>query len=700
MERWFKAENNLREGERASRQVTSLKKEQKLLSDQKMFESVREEESLMDIDFSESGNAIDAKVAELERSFSEKMGGDEQTIREFRENEFRKGMIEYLRHKRAEECEGALAAAKLSYVSAIEREHKTILSQGRKEVSQHQDATDTERMIIGKLVSENPEIFVGAHLRELREYRDELSHGRLVETPYVKDQKRRVTGAIHAGTPIFIHGHLGSGKTELALAASRSYLANRSEETVQKTIDDDYAEWLRLHPRANTEEQEEMRKNIAEEARGPLIISGSKQTHQSEFFGHRTLSIREFFTEDKIGRLNECLERYGEWEQGNTKKSDEAKLLYKDGLLRAYFDEGTGTFSDFFMGPIYRAMKQGRPVIIDEADAIPHEVMITLNHFLTRKPGETVSVQQDSGEKIKIKRGFNVILTGNFPSEKDMDMYLGRQPMDAAFLSRLEKLEHKYLPQSEETNLESASAEERLKSEIFQVLLAKMMDRYGNMELPEGSAEKLWKLAVYAGRVQDIFSGKMADQETGESGIARDAIGREVLSLRHLDRIIDRWQNGDPRDGGNMRFELDHALFEGFIKQAGSDTERMALYKIGQEIGLFRTDQGWALASDIESGAGVARFEIESPHNKSGEKKWYGPRDTVELAFGLAPERTKWPEVKTEEVNTAETEAGMEQLAEYRAFLESFDQEIETYREGIEDECGAGCLVEAAPATI
>jgi len=689
MEQWITAENNLREAERAKRKAESLKQEKAAYADTELLAGIGEEESIGAVDFSESGNAIDTEIAELERAFSAKMGGDERAMSGFREQEFRQGMTDYLRHKRTAEKEELFAAAKISYVSAIEREKKIVLAKGREDVSRHQDNVEAEAEAMKELVATNPEVFVGAHLRALREYRDELGSGRLVETPYVKEQKRKVTGAIHAGTPIFIHGHLGSGKTELALAASRDYLANRPEEAVEKTIEEDYAEWLRLHPRANAEEQEEMRENIRDEARGPLIISGSKQTHQSEFFGHRTLSIREFFTEERVKRASEAVARYEEWEQEHSEKSDEAKALYKDGLFKAYLDEGGGTFSDFFLGPIYRAMKQGRPVVIDEADAIPHEVMITLNHFLTRKPGETVSVQQDSGEKIRIKRGYTAILTGNFPTEKDVDMYLGRQPMDAAFLSRLEKLEHRYLPQSREANLLAADGTERAKSETFHVLLAKAMDRYGNMNLPEGSAEKLWKLAVFAGRVQDIFSGKMADRETGEMGIARDAIGREVLSLRHLDRIIEAWKNGDPRDGGNMRYELDHVVFEKFVKQAGSDTERMALYKIGQDIGLFPVAESWPLAGDIESGAGVARFEIESPKKKSGKSEWHGPRDTVELAFGVAPERTEWPK---EEIADQEHIPDAERIGAYQAFLEILERDMDSYRADIEAECGTGFL--------
>ncbi len=692
LEQWHKAEESLAETERLEREKKSLEREEELFADPEHIESVRAEESIGDVfsmddaekifDEEQVPAAVDEEIDALKEGIVENLGeepraaqglagkrfpvdergsyGDAWRMASFREDAFRAGMREYLTLEQKITKAKNAVAAELILISRLEKEQGIILSSRRERVGSVREKITKKEEEMRALSENNPEVFVGSHLKQLREYQRDLDTGRLVETPYVEEQKSKVLGAIRTGTPMFIHGHLGSGKSELAIAAAREYLSGRKDKDVLASVEDAYNDWLKFHPQANAREQEEARAMLAEEARGAIIVSGSKQTHQSEFYGHRTLNIKEFFTQERLAKLKRAEEEYERWEGENQDASQERKSLRRNGLLKAHMDEGGGTFSDFFLGPIYRAMKEGRPVIIDEVDAIPPDTLISLNHILTRQAGETIAVQQDSGEKIKIKRGFSVLMTGNFPSDADTDIYLARQQMDAAFLSRLEKLRHDYLPQSAETNFADASSKERAGSELFHTLLARTMDRYGNMSVPEDAIGKLWKLAVFAKKSQDIFSGKWADKETGEAGLTRETVGKEVLSLRQLVRIIEAWQ------ADNMRYELDHYLFEKFADQAGQETERAALYKIAQEVGMFDEHKGWPLAQDIEAGAGVVTFNAVSPKNEAGAPEWLSPRDTVICAFGEAPERTEWPEAG--EGKAENKEARFEALAELEDF--------------------------------
>ena len=239
--------------------------------------------------------------------------------------------------------------------------------------------------------------------------------------------------------------------------------------------------------------------------------------------------------------------------------------------------------------------------------------------------------------------------------------------MNAAFLSRLRKMEYDYLPQSAEPNFDAASSEEKAKSELFHMLLARAMDRYGNISVPKGSIEKLWKLAVFARKSQDIFSGKWADKETGEVGLTREMIGDEVLSPRHLTRIIEEWKRK------NMSYELDHYIFDRFISEARGN-ERAALYKIAQDIGLFDEKNGWELSANIESGAGVEKLITKSPKNKAGKPEWHGPRDTIGYAFGETPERKVWPEEEKMAANGLE---GIDTLLEFSNIFRDELRELE-----------------------
>jgi hypothetical protein len=307
-------------------------------------------------------------------------------------------------------------------------------------------------------------------------------------------------------------------------------------------------------------------------------------------------------------------------------------------ILQTYLTQlKSGTISDYFLGPIYRAMEEGRPIIIDEVNAIPHEILISLNHILTRRPGDVVSVQQDSGRQVAVKNGFGVLMTGNL--NQGQERYVGRQEMDPAFLSRLYKVDYDYPPQKIEGSLEDEAGPE---NQLFHLLLAKVMDTNGNIEVPEGSIPKLWNLAKAARASQDIFSGR----DLGNSYYFRQAGGmptpyylkESVLSLRSLNSIVSQWQ----KDG--YRYELDHYVWEEFINQSTSQEDRAFLYQMFKDrFGFFSSQDKWPTPNYGQAGM-VRSFSVDSPKNKTEAQEFFGPRETVEFAFGKnAPEREEWP---------------------------------------------------------
>jgi MoxR-like ATPase len=123
---------------------------------------------------------------------------------------------------------------------------------------------------------------------------------------------------------------------------------------------------------------------------------------------------------DKINKdeldsfVKQVEQKFEEWIKENPKAKEDEKNRAHDRILQTYLAQFKGgTISDFFMGPIYCAMAEGRPVIIDEVNAIPHEVLISLNHILTRKVGDKINVQQNTGTQVEVKEGFGVMMTGN-----------------------------------------------------------------------------------------------------------------------------------------------------------------------------------------------------------------------------------------------------------------------------------------------
>ncbi len=448
-----------------------------------------------------------------------------------------------------------------------------------------------------ELYSKSPEAFFGLTLLELLDYKRELGQGRIVETPYVEKQAHDIAAHLRASKPVFIYGHLGTGKTELAMHVARKYLDKEA-----------------------------------------LVISGSKNMSLAELYGHQVLALDKIKKQELDQFVTEVEDKFTEWQEKNPEASSEDRNRAHDRILQTYLTQmKSGTISDFFLGPVYQAMEEGRPVIIDEVNAIPHQVLISLNHILTRRTGDIVNVQQDSGKQVTVQEGYGVIMTGNL--NQGAERYVDREDMDPAFLSRVYKVEHDYLPQTTEGRLDEAGAGD----ELFHLLLARVMDKNGNATVPQGSMEKLWNLAKAARITEDVFAGRQVQKafyfrEAGAKSTPY-ALQEGVLSLRGLDAIVSQWQ----QEG--YKHELDYYLYKEFVSQSTVASDRAYLYQLlKDQFGFFKST-GWEQKPDYGSGGVVSSFAVEVPKNPSAPSTFYGPRELVQFAFGEAPERTEWPEM-------------------------------------------------------
>ncbi len=464
------------------------------------------------------------------------------------------------------------------------------------------------------LKKSTPEAWYGLNLKELKGYKKELESGKIVETEYVEKQARDVAAHIRAGQPVFIHGHLGSGKTELAFHVAKEYFGKHA-----------------------------------------LIISGSKHTSPAELYGHQALSLREVDSAESEERyktfIDSAEKEITAWKtvhpQATERDIDHQFELIKSGLQeRLAYEYRSGTVSDYFMGQVYQAMEEGRPVILDEVNAIPHDVLISLNHLLTRKVGDKVRIQQNSGSEVTVKEGFGFILTGNI-NDGGAERYIMRQDLDPAFLSRLYTMKHDYLPQVKEGTLAEVPAGdgEGHKNELFELIVARMIDRNGNMEIPSDGLAKLWNLAKAARATQDNFSGGAIDNTTffkqgGGTKPFEYRLKEGVLSIRALDKIIRSWQT----DG--YQHELDFYVFKEFVNQSTKLSDKAYLYQLFRDQFGFFQSAGWSDTPDYGGKGLVSKFNVSAPENKSEEVTFLGPRQVIDTLFGKGPERTKWPQYK------------------------------------------------------
>ena len=142
--------------------------------------------------------------------------------------------------------------------------------------------------------------------------------------------------------------------------------------------------------------------NIIAEAT-PAILRGDPILLVGETGGAKT-ALAEHLSRTAIGAEPELVSGYGD--------ITSAQLIGSYELRGA----GSATTSVFVPGPLLRAMTEGRPVILDEINAMPPEFLKRLNRILQLRPGDTLHVQEDAGRPVLIAHGFAILATANEPT--------------------------------------------------------------------------------------------------------------------------------------------------------------------------------------------------------------------------------------------------------------------------------------------
>lgn len=370
------------------------------------------------------------------------------------------------------------------------------------------------------------DVFYETKRRTLLEYRRQLMRGGFVKTASIKDEIMRVLSHLQLGIPVFLRGHLGVGKTELALHVCRYYLGVE-----------------------------------------PEFISGSEEATKYDIYGRTQIGVAS-----EAERMAEFRRRMDQYRLDNP---GVAESVLRE-VERRYYEAIVvkGQASSFFQeGPLVRAIKAGKPVIIDEMDGIPHSIIMRMNHVLTRRPGDRGRVQESGGEEIVVQRGFCVLATGNVKSAR-----YKREELDAAFLSRWWSEDIRYPPEDE----------------TYEILTAALIDRRGDMQVKNpGDLDDLKRLTAAAAEIQRIFMGEHLDY-LGEGADAARGVAaglkKSVLSLRHLWNIVRPWK------ANNFNRPLEHYILEEFIRPSVAEDQ---VYLV-QLFCRFRFFKDWT----------IGRFEI------------------------------------------------------------------------------------------
>ncbi len=188
-----------------------------------------------------------------------------------------------------------------------------------------------------------------------------------------------------------------------------------------------------------------------------------------------------------------------------------------------------------------KAQKEGRPVILDEVNLMPHEFAGILHDFLQKRVGD-VWTHPVTGEKIPITAP--IMATANLKSER----YKQRYELDVATLRRFiggaGAREIHYLDLGKKDKSGGYIAPETLK-----ILGAVLADRHGNIEWSEAEApqkaDELRRFVAASRKIQEDFT--LSIREGSEESLARTdrlAFRELVITLKDQIEIMKAWKSG------------------------------------------------------------------------------------------------------------------------------------------------------------
>lgn len=264
----------------------------------------------------------------------------------------------------------------------------------------------------------------------------------------------------------------------------------------------------------------QMREIIAEAT--PAILRGDPILLVGETGGAKT-ALAEYVSRAAVSRDPELVSGYGDITSAQLIGSHE---------LRA---EAGATSSVFVPGPLLRAMVEGRPVILDEINAMPPEFLKRLNRILQLRPGDTLHVQEDAGRPVEIAHGFAILATAN---EQTPHRYRGLDRLSAELVNRFGA--NSYRVHYPDSGIDYAA----FPTENALLAAAAVVDERGY--LPQSiSVDALHRVARAAFISQQVFAGVHGEGFDAFVSTEREIDGRpgleeSVLAPRTLVALLQK----------------------------------------------------------------------------------------------------------------------------------------------------------------
>lgn len=512
------------------------------------------------------------------------------------------------------------------------------------------------------LINNSPEAWETFYKNVLLEDIEKGHSGSLINVDYVKNSKSKVLESLNIGIPVYIVGHLGSGKTQLATEAAIEFTINNKK---QIKIEKEMEKWFLQNKDASEEMAISKFKEINEklnkhyrdilkvgsksevEKLQPLFISGSHNLTYEDMFVEKTLTLSHSFNKGSFADyLDMIIVDFYQWMEEHENQlnsmTEEEQLNLKIQIWKSFSDllvtknSAFGTEVQKIEREILIAVREGRVVIVDELNTIAMQNLIALNDILQKHIGSKAYITGVG--PVTIQEGFGFIGTGNLSTQ--MVNYEGTNELNPAFKSRFLTMEYNYVSQNTIGTLKDQ--ENPMSNELFRIIVARLLDKNGNLNIPnpEETLDDLFRFAQLSRVTQNVFMGKWRDNDfSDEEEIDELELREAVLSIRNIIHVLDNWNMGEEKD-------LSKALWDGFLSSITYADDQNYILSQAVRFGFFKQADGWNVKSKSLGDSTITYSEIrkEKYSYSRGEIKSLSYLDILNILFGDEPKREKLPD--------------------------------------------------------
>lgn len=502
------------------------------------------------------------------------------------------------------------------------------------------------RILNEELSNKNPESFMAHNLLILRDYKGQLKTG-IIETPEVKKIKDEAVGKLGRHGLIALTGETGTGKTKLALK-------------IAKELTGDYE-----------------------------FVLGHAMMTKEELLAYLGIQAQTIKPEDVPQLIEEAKNRYENLNPDAELAQKRVAFSQIEQVLKGQAEQRP-LETKVVLGPLLKAAREGKIVIIDEFNYIDPGLLAASNALVEAKPGDKISIM---GEEVEVKPGFGIILTGNI-SKSDVKRYTARKDLDPAFINRLNSglIEYPTLPQEFDLvrtesiidQKELKDGQEPSKRDLFSIGLTHLVDMKGNLQAAPDSLDQLWKLSQEFSILQKLYSGEEL-RDIGTSAGTHFNLQKYHASMRTYGDITQQWK----KDA--FKYPLDWYLYDSLIRPCSivAPSESAQMFYLLKNHGQFFQDAKWQdLQVDSRNWKLTGMEKIRGMDKKDFRQEvdleYFSPQ---ELSESMAGVKMPEPEIVTVQEEKAEDqkekmEIYMEQerqIEEAEKFLADWEETIELF---------------------